>query len=175
MRGTARARSDSLSLMWLAILLLTLVCAVDTTDDRQAELQDAITDYIEPLGLRWDASTVRVGWTDLNGDGMEDALVALTGRDWCGSGGCTLLVFEAMNAIDAQEMGAFRPTAEISLVRGPIRVVPGWGYWCDLIVESGNGPRVLRFDGETYPPSPSDGDVLRGPMPAGTTLFADGP
>lgn len=160
--------------MSIALLVLALACAADTTDGRQDALEGAIAAYVEPLGLRWEPTTAQVAWADLNGDGLDDALVTLSGSDWCGSGGCTLLVFEAMDEIDAEEMGPFRPAAEISMVRGPVRVVPGWGYWSDLIVDSRDGARVLRFDGQSYPPSSSDGEVLRGPLPAGTTLFADG-
>ena len=161
--------------MWIAALLLCSLCAVDTTDDRRGDLYAAIARYADPLELRWDSTTTRVAWADLNGDGRDDALVALRGADWCGSGGCTLLVFEAMDEIDADEMGAFRPAAEISLVAGPVHVAPAGGVWSDLIVTGERGARVLRFDGETYPPSPGDGVPLAGPLPPGTTFFADGP
>lgn len=162
--------------MWLLSLLLAFACAADTTDDRRGDLYDAVGAYVEPLGLRWDSTAVRLAWTDLNGDGREDALVYLTGMDWCGSGGCTVLVFESMDEIDAAEFGRFRPAAEISMVHGPILATPGRGYWCDLIVEGERGTlRVLRFDGETYPMSPGDGVRLDGAKPPGTTLFAEAP
>jgi len=160
--------------MWIAALLLASVCAADTLDDRRADLFAAVASYADPLDLRWDSTSTRVAWADLNGDGRDDALVTMTGADWCGSGGCTLLVFEAMDEIDAEEMGPFRPAAEISLVQGPVHIVRGRGLWSDLIVETGDQTRVLHFNGDTYPPSPRDGDTLRGPMPPGTTLFADG-
>ena len=162
--------------MWILAFLLSLVCVADTTDDRRADLYVAITNYVEPLDLHWDSTTVRVAWVDLNGDKLDDALVSLTGPEWCGSGGCTVLVFEAMDAIDAQEMGAYRPAAEISLVHGPILVAPGRGYWADLVVESDAGDlRVLHFDGETYPMSPGSGARLTGAKPKGRTVLADGP
>ncbi|WP_420455867.1 hypothetical protein [Rubrivirga sp.] len=159
--------------MWLLPLLLTLTCAVDTTDDRRGDLEDAIASYAEPLGLEWDPSAVNVAWVDLNRDGLDDAVVLLKGPDWCGSGGCTVLVFEQMDALDAEEFGRFRPAAEISMVSGPVMAVRGRGYWSDLVVPSPHGPRRLRFNGETYPTSPAAGDRVQGRMPHGTVLFAD--
>lgn len=160
--------------MWIATLLLASVCLVDSTDDRHDQLLAAVDGYVAPLELNWDPETAEVAWADLNGDGRDDALVTLTGADWCGSGGCTLLVFEAMDEVDAEEWGPYRAAAEISLMVGPVHVVPTRGYWSDLIVEGVDGARVLRFDGETYPPSPIDGEPYRGPIPVGATFFADG-
>ena len=159
--------------MWFLSLLLTLTCAVDSTDDRSNELYAAIASYVQPLGLRWDSTTSRVAWTDLNRDGIDDAVIYLSGSDWCGSGGCTVLVFEQMDEIDAEEFGRFRPAAEISMVSGPIMVVRTRGYWSDLIVSSENGPRRLRFNGDSYPMSPAAGTRVTGRMPRGTVLFAD--
>ncbi|PAP75525.1 hypothetical protein [Rubrivirga marina] len=159
--------------MWILSLALILACAADTTDDRRADLLDAVARYADPLSLAWDSTSTRVAWTDLNGDGRDDALVYLTGADWCGSSGCTVLVFEQLDGIDADEFGRFRAAAEISLVSGPVTVVEGRGYWRDLVVDSDAGPRRLQFDGETYPMSPAGGLRVDGPV-KGTTLFADG-
>ncbi len=173
--GTAGGPDDTPPAVWLLSILLALTCTVDTTDDRRGDLDEAIAGYIEPLGLGWDARSAKVAWVDLNGDGLDDAVISLAGPDWCGSGGCTVLVFEQMDPLDAEEFGRFRPAAEISLVGGPIMVVRGRGYWSDLVVTSPQGPRRLRFDGETYPMSPAGGDRLQGRMPRGTVLFADRP
>ena len=160
--------------MWFLTFLLLLSCPADTLDDRRDVLFDAIAGYADPLGLSWDSTEVRVAWVDLNGDQRDDALVALSGQAWCGSGGCTVLVFEAMHGVDAEEFGAYRPAAEISLMHGPIVVAEGDGLWADLVVQGEDGTmRVLRFDGETYPLSPGGAPLLDGAAPAGTTLFAD--
>lgn len=39
------------------------------------------TDYLE-------------AWRDLNGDQIKDAVVLLQGKEWCGSGGCTMLIYQ---------------------------------------------------------------------------------
>lgn len=161
--------------MWFLAFLLSLTCTADTTDDRRAELFDAIAAYADPLELAWDSTAVDVEWVDLTRDGLDDALVYLRGPEWCGSGGCTMLVFEAMDELDATEFGRYRAAAEISLVHGPVLIAPGRGYWSDLVVESEDGElRVLRFDGETYPMSPADGARLVGAKPPGTVVFAPG-
>jgi len=160
--------------MWLFPILLFLACAGDSLDDRHADLYDAVAEYVEPLGLTWDSTAVRVAWVDLNRDGVDDALLYLRGDVWCGSGGCTVLVFEAMDGVDAEEFGAYRPAAEISLMHGSIVVADGEGLWRDLIAEGDDGRfHVLSFDGETYPLSPGGAPFLEGPLPAGTTVFAE--
>ena len=157
--------------MWTLSLLLALTCSADTTDRRTDELYAAITRYVQPIGLDWSRRTTRIAWIDITRDGREDALVYLSGADWCGSGGCTLLVFEQMDPRDAEEFGRFRPSAEISMVSGPIRVVRSRGYWSDLIVRSPRGWSRLRFDGESYPMSPADGEPVRGQVPRGRVVF----
>ena len=158
--------------MWF-LSVVFLLCAADTLDDRSEVLEQAIEAYSAPLGLSWDRSETEIAWVDLNGDERADALVYLTGPDWCGSSGCTVLVFEAMDEIDAEEFGAYRPAAEISLVNGPVHVVDTDRIWSDLVARADDGTlRRLRFDGESYPPSP--GSAPRGRAPAGATvLFAD--
>lgn len=162
---------------FLIALLSTLAVPTDSTDgaDRQSELLAAVRSYARPFDADWDSTATHIAWVDLNGDGREDALVSLTDNDWCGSGGCTILVFEAMDEADAEEFGAYRPAAEISRMHGPVHVaLAARGAWSDLIVEDATGVmRRLSFDGETYPLSPTAGSVLRGAMPPGVTLFAD--
>ena len=162
----------------LPLLLCALVLPTsDTTevDERQSRLHAAIRAYVQPVDPRWDSTTARIAWVDLNRDGREDALVYLTSRTWCGSGGCTVLVFESMDDFDAQEFGPYRPAAEISLMHGPIHVVRRRNQiWSDLVVEDGRGQlRSLRFNGETYPYSPAEGVRVRGRKPPGRTVFVN--
>lgn len=160
----------------LPFLVALLVSPADTTDERQVQLDAAIRAYVRPFDRTWDPGSARVAWVDLNGDRLDDALVLVEDPDWCGSGGCTLLIFEQMNEADAEEMGAFRPAAEINLVHGPVHVSRGRAnQWRDILVRDQDGRlRTLRFNGETYPFSPAEGRRLRGRASGVTTLFADG-
>ncbi len=164
----------------MTTLLLTVLLAavpLDSADvaDRHTEVWAALRSYAQPFDPSLDSSRVQIAWADVSGDGREDALVYLTDDDWCGSGGCTVLVLEAMDEVDAEEMGAFRLAAEISLMHGPVHVAPARrGAWSDLIVEDEEGvTRRLSFDGETYPFSPAGGPVVPASAPLGTRLFAE--
>ena len=163
----------------LTLFLAALVAVPSPPDSadsaRYSEVWKALRSYTQAFDASLDSTAVQIAWIDVSGDGSDDAIVYLTDDDWCGSGGCTVLVFEAMDDIDAEEMGAYRPAAEISLMHGPVRVAPARkGAWRDLIVEDENGvARQLSFNGETYPYSPGEGRAVQGAVPAGTTLFAD--
>jgi putative lipoprotein len=92
---------------------------------------------------------------DLNGDGHPDALVLLENpMHWCGTGGCTLLVFKGT-------VSGFKFVSRSSLIRGPVLVSETRTHgWRNLIVEvSGGGiaPKqvALKYTGSKYPPNPS--------------------
>ena len=161
--------------------LLALALLLSPTDTTAAQgppaalLLDAVRSYVEPFDVAGEDVQIRTEWADLSGDGVDDALVYLEAPSWCGSGGCTVLVFEAITGEEAiAELGAFRPAAEISLMHGPVTVSEmRHEGWADLIVTQQDGARAaLRFDGETYPASPADGVAINASVP-GTVLFAD--
>lgn len=91
-----------------------------------------------------------IGYADLNGDGLEDALVFLKGMQWCGSGGCTLMVFENLG-------DNYQLISKSSVTSTPISVAKTeTNGWKDLIVWSrGAGLVVMTFDGNKYPHNPS--------------------
>lgn len=144
------------------------------TSARQILLMQAVEAYVAPVSAHSEDVRLRTEWADLNGDGAEDALVYVESESWCGSGGCTVVVFEAItDSVEVAEFGAFRPAAEISLMHGPVVVAETQTEgWADLLVQSETGGTMrLAFDGETYPMSPGDGVAMTTPA-AGTTLFA---
>lgn len=163
----------------LATLLSALLFAsvADTTatsrPEQSVQLFQAVHAYVGPVGAPAEDVQMRTEWADVSGDGVADALVYLESATWCGSGGCTLLVFETItDEEEVAELGAFRPAAEISLMNGPVQVVEGADGWADLVVTTGDGTLVsLRFDGETYPSSPGAGVAVRASV-SGPVLFA---
>jgi hypothetical protein len=165
--------------MFAALLSLALLIAPpDSTagvpSSQAALLMEAVQTYVAPFDAPNEDIRMRTEWTDLNGDGAADALVSLESASWCGSGGCTLLVFEAItDADEVAELGAFRPAAEISLTHGPVVVAPtSTEGWADLLVQNADGQTSrLQFDGETYPASPADGVAVLEMVP-GIVLFA---
>ena len=163
-------------------LLLTLIVLPARAQNHALEaggitnteaLDRAILRYVLPFTTAPDDTSWKTRWTDLNGDDNDDALVYVSGPDWCGSGGCTLLVFESITGPDAEVLGPYRPAAEVSLVTGPILVAGApLDSWRDLIVTVDGGTHsILRFDGETYPGSPGAG-IAVSELPQGDLLFA---
>ena len=154
-----------------------MASATPTTDvDLQPALQQAIAGYIKQQGAPSDESHRFFADTiDLNGDNVLDAVAVFSSSYWCGTGGCTMLVFEG------QSDKTFRLVSESSLVRPPVTVsdtkTKGWR---DLIltVSGGGMPAktvALKFDGQKYPLNPSDQPSLSTPTSVkGTVLFPDG-
>jgi hypothetical protein len=88
---------------------------------------------------------------DLNQDGIQDAVVMLRGSDWCGTGGCTVLVFQGMSR------KKFQPHSKMTVTDVPIVVLNSKTQgWSDLSVYSrGPGQVILKFNGRSYPGNPS--------------------
>jgi len=96
-----------------------------------------------------------VGLRDLNGDGIPEAIVYLTGSGNCGSGGCDTLIL-------ARNGNSWKIVSTISITRLPIRVLAntlnGWRNLGVRVQGGGIQPGYeaeLRFDGKTYPENPS--------------------
>ena len=111
---------------------------------------------------------------DLNGDGRPEVLAYLMGLEFCGTGGCNLLVFQSGD-------NGYRLLAEISLVNNPVVVsrqrTRGWN---DLILYVAGGGITrghyvrLSFDGRRYPANPTVLPALRrGTRIAGVAYMAD--
>jgi hypothetical protein len=93
-------------------------------------------------------------FVDLNGDRRDEALVYVTGANWCGSGGCRLLVLRSQG-------GSWRLVTRTSVTSTPIRVLSTSSRgWRDIAVQvSGGGVRPfearLSYNGRSYPTNPS--------------------
>jgi putative lipoprotein len=84
---------------------------------------------------------------DLNGDGIEDAIVLL---DWCSKAGCEMLIFEGQEA-------EYRFSSRVSRVQLPLFVSNSQHYlWQSLLVEKNKQWLTLDFDGISYPPHTRD-------------------
>lgn len=98
--------------------------------------------------------------TDLDGDGSDDLVMLLEGRNWCDSGGCTLLVFHRDDG--ARDDGAdYRLVTRTRLTNAPIRISSQThNGWHDLLVGVGGagtrrGTVALQFNGSSYPSNPT--------------------
>jgi hypothetical protein len=148
----------------------TVIClclfAVDATAAEPAGLRSAIAGHfraeaersyrlygarIEPV----DPSSYEFEYalTDLNGDGIPDAVVLLRG-DYCGSGGCTLQIYQG-----TQRGFIFVSSSMIS--REPVQILTEkrFGWHSFTVGVGGPGGKacnaLMRFDGHKYPLNPS--------------------
>ena len=98
-----------------------------------------------------DQSDYQTRLYDLNQDGIDDAVVLLSGMEWCGSGGCTLLVFKGLAD------GSFQPHSKMTVSSTPIYALSTQTQgWRDLSVYTrGLGQVVLKYNGKSYPSNPS--------------------
>lgn len=113
----------------------------------------------------------RAAEADLNGDGINEIIVYVTSPDYCGSGGCTMLVLERAGR-------SFRTRMKATVTRPPIRLFETRSYgWRDIGVTVGGGGvspshlSVMRFDGQRYPSNPTMAPATRLPRTAGTILI----
>jgi len=133
--------------------------AQQAADTSTAAVTEAVKKYLGTLyhGALYRDRTTRyvLAFRDLNGDGTPEAIVYLSGREWCGSGGCHTLIL-------TPNRSSWRIVANIFITRPPICVLSdvshGWhsiGVW---VQGGGTQPGYeaeLRFDGKTYPMNPS--------------------
>lgn len=114
-----------------------------------------------------------LAWSDLNGDGSEEAIVYPIGPWFCGSGGCNTLVLSPAGPM-------YEKVGEISVSRTPVSVLESsTNGWQDLTVEisGGGGPSgavVLTFDGEGYTSNASTAPAAPADAKA-TELIAEEP
>jgi hypothetical protein len=141
-------------------------------------LKTAVEQVIGPdmqtQGVKVEDQQLFVGYADLNGDRLQDAIVIMSSSYWCGTGGCTMFVFEGRDQ-------AFSLVSRSTLVRPPLTVSKTkTNGWQDLILEvSGGGMPsktvALKFDGKQYPLNPSDQPSLPENTPIqGKVLFPEG-
>lgn len=108
---------------------------------------------------------------DLNGDGRSEAILYLTDRDNCGSGGCTLVVLSPKGS-------SYRVVLRSTVTQLPIRVLPtSTRGWRDIgVTVAGGGitrPYVarMRFNGNRYPGNPTVPPAVPLKQPSGTILI----
>ena len=91
---------------------------------------------------------------DLNDDGILDAVVLLTGPEWCGSGGCSMLILRGYG-------GGFTIVSRSTISNQPIKLSRerqhGWHTLLVLVKGGAIEPGfvVMPFNGRKYPLNPS--------------------
>jgi hypothetical protein len=144
----------------LAVALLSVLCAIScaTAQSQPNRLTEFIQKYLGepyPPFEQQRATRYSSAFVDLRDDGTKEVIVYLTGREWCGSGGCIMLILTS-------EGPSYRVLTKTTATRLPIRVlVTKTNGWHDIsVVVAGGGilpgyEADLTFDGKTYPLNPS--------------------
>lgn len=146
----------------MALALLASACLAQA--QRQPKAQSSVTEDSLKGFLRNyivkslnDDKTTRylAAFVDLNGDGTEEAIVSVSGRSWCGSGGCNSYIL-------ARDGDSWSVVTKMTITRTPIRVLAttsnGWRNITVWVQGGGIQPGYeaeLRFNGKTYPSNPS--------------------
>ena len=93
-----------------------------------------------------EGSEYKYGSYDLNSDGRQETIVQLTTPEYCGSGGCLLLIYDYDRSLITM----------MTITKIPIQVLQSAteGY-NDLSVYTSGAQRWLRYDGKSYPTNPS--------------------
>jgi hypothetical protein len=94
-------------------------------------------------------------FVDLKDDRTKEVIVYVSGRAWCGSGGCVALIL-------IPEGRSYRVATQTTVTRLPIRVLNTKSNgWHDIsVVVAGGGIQpgyeaILSFNGKTYPSNPT--------------------
>jgi len=131
-----------------------MICGVSVVSEQaEAPLEASLQQFLQKIDHN-KRTKYMAAFPDLNDDGHPEAIVYLLG-DWCGSGGCTMLVL-------TQEEGSWRVVTKITITRPPIRVLTkkskGWHSLALSVQGGGVQPGYeaeLNFDGNTYPSNPT--------------------
>ena len=143
---------------------------VNSSDQLDQKVDQAIREYFKINNTSPDNTKYRWLTYDLNGDGKEELFAQL---DWCGSGGCTLLIFE-------HHQDNWRFNSRVTLAKGDIRLGKSQNHgWQDLIFNvSGGGAtpakHTLSYSGMSYLLNPSIAPIADDIDISDVVLFADG-
>lgn len=144
--------------------------SIPSSNTFDPQVDQAVRQYLKQTNNPAAGTHYRWLTYDLNGDGQPELLTQL---DWCGSGGCTLLIFEKR----AQQ---WHINSRVTLVRTPLTLgTQQHQGWQDLILNVGGGgaqaaDHVLRYNGKRYPLNPSTAPQADAANISETTLFSDG-
>jgi hypothetical protein len=171
--------------MWRPVLLCLALGSLAGADAAQGqsprqqtygsatELRQSLRNYVLGRWGRPEQETRYVAHlTDLNGDGRNEALVYISGREWCGSGGCNLWILTPRSR-------SWRMVTQTTITWPPIRVLNTKTHgWRDVAVFVAGGGIIpghevaLRFNGRSYPTNPSMVPATTGRRPSGTMVIS---
>jgi hypothetical protein len=165
--------------LWILAVVgvTTQTCHAQTTVAAPApedRVRSAVQSYLQSAPLHnFKPTSYMFAFVELAEDRTRQAIVYLTGRGWCGSGGCTMLVL-------TQEGSSYKVISRIPAVRLPIRVLESKSHgWRDLSVFIQGGGILrgyeerVRFNGESYSKEASEAaEEVRPPQTKGKIILS---
>lgn len=148
------------NLLKSVLLVATLLIGISVAQANQ-ESDGLVVKFLHDYLKGPEDKTTRysVASISLNGK-TEDVFVYISGRNWCGSGGCTALLLRPFGA-------SFKVINKFTLVRLPIRVLPSKNNgWNDIAMRVQGGgtaqgyTAILKFNGHRYPANPTVAPTL---------------
>jgi hypothetical protein len=152
--------SNSIVVGAVGAILLATHCVAGQQPPLKADPKIAVEQFLreylhDPQFGKEKTTQFSIAFVSLDGSPRNEVVVYLSGTDWCGSGGCTLLVLEPNGS-------SYSVVGRTTIVRLPVRVLnTRTNGWRDLSVwVRGGGIRpgyeaALPFNGTKYASNPS--------------------
>jgi hypothetical protein len=135
-------------------------------------LEQFLKGYLHGGDIPADDVRYSVAFADLHGDGQQEAIVYISGRSFCGSGGCLTLIL-------APTGDSWRLLGKMTITNKPIRLLPTTTHdWHDIgVYVRGGGIQTgyeaaVPFNGKRYAGNPSASPARPAHSAAGTVLIA---
>lgn len=152
-------------LQWLSSVLcvVTLIGGIcvaqtppSTVSASDSSLKNFLQDYLRNPRLSDDPTTRFISaQVHLETNGEDDVVAYVSGKRFCGSGGCVMLILKPVGR-------SFKVVSKTTIVQLPIRMLESTARgWHDLSVKVHGGgiqnayDAMLRFDGQRYPGNPT--------------------
>jgi len=144
----------------VVVFTVCLLLVAQATAQGPSAREQSLTKFLQsyggnPLSAAGKTTRYSVAFVDLNDDGTPEALVYLSGPEWCGSGGCSLLILRPDGPF-------WKVITRTTVTQLPIRVLStktnGWHDVTVWVRGGGIQPGYearLRFNGRKYPGNPS--------------------
>lgn len=129
---------------FLTIFCIPVLCGAS---DISEDLNKAIKEHLKSINKAPPHKYVLI---DINNDSKKDAVVLLNDRNYCGSGGCNLYIFQRTNS-------GFKYISKSMITKPPISLLNSKKHgWNTLVVNTGGiGAVLMEFNGSRYPLNPS--------------------
>lgn len=125
--------------------------SIETASKIRSRLQQLFKDDLEKSLIDDNSRRFVFFEYDLNGDSLKEILVGFTGMYFCGSGGCTIYLFD-----NQLHVNTIFTVSDYPVVIDRSRS----NAWNDLFIYSAGKHHIMRFDGKKYPANPSVEPVL---------------